>query len=172
MDLLYHADLQYNIMQWTDEEKGAKPSALTRGWGRPGRMQHLQLHTLQIFLCRHWFLHVCTHCTIQLPFHVRVGVWEMEATLHICCVMISPIHMLPSNQGAFAAYDWWGGSIIKPTKYLSHKKVDTLYIHTLKRVSCIKSTNMKWNIKHLPRNVERFNVKSSVIYWGRKKVGL
>ena len=77
MDLLYHADLQYNIMQWTDEEKGAKPSALTRGWGRPGRMQHLQLHTLQIFLCRHWFLHVCTHCTIHTAaFSCASGWWR------------------------------------------------------------------------------------------------
>ena len=76
-DLLYHADLQYNIMQWTDEEKGAKPSALTRGWGRPGRMQHLQLHTLQIFLCRHWFLHVCTHCTIHTAaFSCASGWWR------------------------------------------------------------------------------------------------
>ena len=77
VDLLYHADLQYNIMQWTDEEKGAKPSALTRGWGKPGRMQHLQLHTLQIFLCRHWFLHVCTHCTIHTAaFSCASGWWR------------------------------------------------------------------------------------------------
>ena len=143
-DLLYHADLQYNIMQWTDEEKGAKPSALTRGWGRPGRMQHLQLHTLQMFLCRHWFLHVCTHCTIHTAaFSCASGWWVVEATLHICCVMISPIrtcclqirgHSLPMIDGKVQSLN---PPSISLTKRLTH------YTHTLKRVPCIKSTNMK-----------------------------